>query len=383
MDSNKTNHFNPLVLVTAGALALSGCAPNLFGSATPPPVTTAAETVDANGIIAYDSFRVMVARDGDTIASMAGRVGLTDVVLARYNGLPLNYLLRQGDRLALPDDAQAQAVTDGWTPDVVTGVLDDLPDDVASGNAPDAAPGVQLTRHRVERGETAFTIARLYGVSVTALASWNGLAGDLELTLGRSLIIPPREQQTIPSPTPEATPVPVAVTPTPQASGISEPGTNTMVALPPSADEPLPEDLNPEPETLDGPKLAVQDNVGVPGKFLTPVSGKVVRGYSIAPGREKNEGLDFETAPGAAVKAAEAGEVALVSRSLGGLGTIVLVRHRDDIMTVYGRVDGVQVKKGQKISRGQAIGTVAEADRPIFHFEIRRGTQSIDPTPFL
>jgi len=72
-----------------------------------------------------------------------------------------------------------------------------------------------------------------------------------------------------------------------------------------------------------------------------------------------------------------------LKRSLGGLGTIVLIRHRDDIMTVYGRINGITVKKGDAVKRGQIIGKVADADRPIFHFEVRRGTQSIDPTPFL
>ena len=45
-------------------------------------------------------------------------------------------------------------------------------------------------RHRVEAGETAYSIARLYGVSVTALASWNGLGPDLAVRENQELLIP-------------------------------------------------------------------------------------------------------------------------------------------------------------------------------------------------
>ena len=328
-------------------LALTGCEGDIFGGGAPAATASvsADRQPDANGVIDYGDFKVIAARSDDTIGSMAGRVGLSDVVLARYNGLPTNYILRPGERLALPDDAQIAAVSDGWTPEVVTGVLDDLPDDAPASAVPNDAPGTQLTRHRVERGETAFSIARLYGVSVTALASWNGLSGDLDVAPGRSLIIPPTETPAARAP---------AVVDEPDAQ-ISEPGTTTEVALPPSADEPLPEDIAAVPDAPEGPALGNQSS-GNRATFLRPVDGSVVKGYSTTPGRSKNEGIDFQTVANAPVKAAEAGEVALVSRSLGGLGTIVLIRHQDDIMTVYGRVSDVTVEKGQRISRGQTIG---------------------------
>jgi len=42
----------------------------------------------------------------------------------------------------------------------------------------------------VARGETAFTIARLYNVSVRALSDWNGLGPDLEVREDQYLLIP-------------------------------------------------------------------------------------------------------------------------------------------------------------------------------------------------
>ena len=333
---------------------------------------------DPSGVITYDNFRVMVASEGDTIDKMAQRVGLTEVVLARYNGLPANYLLRKGDRLALPDEAQVQAVEQGWTPEVVTGVLDDLPDSPATTTTIPEPPGNLPLRHRVEPGETLFSIARLYGVSVTALASWNGIGGDLKVVDGRSLIIPFNQSVTAASTeVVEETPV------EDEPATASEPGEGTEVLAPPSATQPLPK--NPEvAEIPDGPDLGGNLTPAIAGeKMSKPVSGKVLRPFSAAPGRQKNDGIDYQTEAGAIVKAAASGEVALVSPSIG-LGQIILIRHRDNIISVYGRMSGdIRVKKGQKVRKGDVIGTVADGNPPTFHFEVRRGTTAIDPTPFL
>jgi len=367
-------------LILLATTAITGCASTPLGEAisnvmrgSDPAPNPPEPPKDENGIIAYNDFRVMVAEDGDTIASMANRVNLTEVVLARYNGLPANYLLRKGDRLALPDDAQVAAVEQGWTPEVVTGVLDDLPDTTTpAANIPEP-PGDLPLRHRVEPGETLFSIAKLYGVSVTALASWNGIGGDLEVSNGRSLIIPNNPAI--------AAAAPVVQDPLPATQ--SEPGEGTDIVAPPSATAPLPE--NPEVvEVPDGPDLSTPVTPAVAGeKMVKPVEGSIIRAFSAAPGRNKNDGIDFQTARGAVVKAAASGEVALVSPSIG-LGQIILIRHRDNIISVYGRMSSdVRVKKGQQVRKGEVLGTVADANPPTFHFEIRRGTTAIDPTPFL
>ena len=73
-------------------------------------------------------------------------------------------------------------------------------------------------------------------------------------------------------------------------------------------------------------------------------------------------------------------------KSLGGLGPIVLVRHPDEILTVYGRIDNVTVKKGDLVRSGQKIGVVSNATAPAeprMHFEVRRGAESLDPSQFL
>ena len=94
---------------------------------------------------------------------------------------------------------------------------------------------------------------------------------------------------------------------------------------------------------------------------------------------------DFATNAGDPVVAADKGTVALVSKSLGGLGTILLIRHENQFLTVYGRLGGVTVRKGDPVERGQVIATVADLTaprQPHLHFEVRKGAESVDPMQY-
>lgn len=304
---------------------------------------------DNRGVITYETYQVILAREGDSLASMASRVGLTATELADVNGLPVRYTPRAGEVLVLPENVGGAVVSSptGWSAQIATSAIENA---TPSNRQPEVGSPSEPLRHRVESGETAYTIARAYNVSVTALASWNGLDSDLAVRPGQQLIIPVADTANITPPAPAVAPTPA---PAPEAA--------PAVAAP-------------------APAPAPASNPGAP--FVAPVQGQIARGYQPT-GRNKNEGLDYATAANATVQAAGDGTVALVSESLGGLGTIVLIRHSNDLMTVYGRVSDVSVSKGQTVSQGQSIGKVATSDSPTMHFEVRVGTESVDPTRYL
>ena len=64
---------------------------------------------DSRGVITYATYQVAVARDGDTLATVASRVGTTTDELARRNALPEDYMLRPGEVLLLPDSVPRPA----------------------------------------------------------------------------------------------------------------------------------------------------------------------------------------------------------------------------------------------------------------------------------
>ncbi len=369
-------------LLLCSALALTACddfsLSDLNSKINPVPNGNATQLAprpqpDSRGVITYPNYQVIVAKRNDPIDAIAARVGMTGQDLARHNGLPADYIARRDEVLALPKGIiipEAGPATTGGTSieNIATAAIDRAGPTPVQTGAVQAGP--EPIRHVVENGETAYSIARLYSVSVTALASWNGLDRELSVRPGQQLLIPVtadgRVQTTSTAPAIEDATV--------------LPGAGSQAPEPPSAKLPLPTTLTAGalPES---PKLSDDRTpAGASGKLLRPVSGKVIRGYSNKKGG--NEGLDIAASVGTSVKAAEGGEVALISKS-SGQNTIILLRHPDNLYTVYSNVSDVAVKKGQTVNRGQNIAKVASGETPFLHFEIRRGTESVDPVPYL
>ena len=109
-----------------------------------------------------------------------------------------------------------------------------------------------------------------------------------------------------------------------------------------------------------------------------PVQGSIIRGYQ----KKKNDGVDISASPGTPVGAASDGTVAAITKDTQGV-PILVIRHAKDLLTVYANIDGIAVKKGDKVKRGQAIAKVRASDPAFLHFEVRQGFDSVDPMPYL
>ena len=336
---------------------------------------------DTRGIISYPNYQVAVARRGDTVADVAARAGIGAAELARYNGVTPQTRLREGEVMALPrrvsEPSAATGMQDG--PIVRSGEVDVA---AAAGEASGAAgptsvqtsplapAGPEPVRHRVERGETAYTIARLYGVSVRALAEWNGLGPDFAVREGQYLLIPvalgPEEAET-------------------RSAAAAPPGSGSPTPTPPSAARPLPEE-DPAPAAAaapEEPREPVQDlgretQTADGAQMVFPVDGPIIREYA----RGRNNGIAIGADAGTPVRAAAAGEVAAVTSNTDEV-SIVVVKHPDNLLTVYVNLDDISVKKGDSVSRGQTIARVADGDPSFLHFEVTRGTERVDPMPYL
>jgi murein DD-endopeptidase MepM/ murein hydrolase activator NlpD len=406
--------ISPRVSLLAGAacLTLAGCQQPLdldmrglgggFSTADAAQAALAARPLpDDRGVISYPNYQVAVARNGDTLADVARRVGTDPATLARFNGIDQTAQLRRDEIIALPARVPEPSPATGA---LSTGPIQPVDISTVAGGAIDrapATPGVRTTalspapaapaaqrtqsgtepvRHKVERGETAFTVARLYSVPAQDLAEWNGLGADFAIREGQYLLIP------VPSQNPPRT-APAATA----TAATTLPGAGSVTPTPPSAAKPLPAEVvapavapatTATAKPAEPPKpVADVGRTAAPapsGKFVRPVSGTIIRDYA----KGKNEGINIKAAPGTAVKAADAGTVAAITKSADGI-PIVVVRHADNLLTVYANVTDVGVQKGDTVTRGQNIAKLRGGDDSFVHFEVRRGFDSVDPNPFI
>jgi murein DD-endopeptidase MepM/ murein hydrolase activator NlpD len=333
---------------------------------------------DDRGVISYPSYQVAVAQRGDTLGALARRVGLPADELARFNGIQTGDPLRPGEIIALPrrvtePSPATGAITTGpilppSEVDITTLASDAIErSDPTPVTRTQPQTGAEPIRHQVKRGETAFTISRLYNVSVRSIAEWNGLDSDFSLREGQFLLIP------------------VANTAPPRSGATTAPGTGSPTPQPPSASQPLP-DETPEPAatTPSTPAAPVAD-VGrqtaasaSDAAMSFPVQGNIIREYS----KGRNDGIDIGAAVGTSVKAAASGQVAAITTNTDGIN-ILVVRHPNNLLTVYTHVDNITVTKGDAVSRGQSIAKVADFDPARVHFEVRDGFDSVDPMDYL
>ena len=328
---------------------------------------------DSRGIITYKDYQILVANGDETVEQIANRLNINPERLASYNGVVSSYLPRVEEVIALPIKISGKIINPNseWNIESTRKSIENSGNLNTNFGTPD-----NPLKHRVEIGDTAYSIARLYNVSVTSLSKWNGLDADLNVVVGRELIIPViLNNKNFKNPENEA--------PTPTE-------TNNNLSL----NEPK---LKKESQSSEKNEINIQTNVAkesqsneIIQKFIRPVNGIILRKYNPTAINNKNEGIDFAAKPGTPVKSTATGVVALISEPVGGLGKIILIKHKDSIISIYGRISEIKVVKGERVQAGQVIGNVeksfinedgTEKKQNYLHFELRKGTESLDPEP--
>ena len=319
---------------------------------------------DNRGIITYKDYQILVASGNETVKEISNRLNIDADRLASYNGVPSTYLPRKDEVLALPIKltGDLNSSSSEWTIEDTRSSIENIPNEGTNFGTPD-----NPIKHRVEPGDTAYSIARLYNVSITSLSKWNGLDADLNVIIGRELIIPVISNK-------KNTKLEVPST---------KPKEKITLENKPKKETFLAKENNTENEVKNDNKYKNQDSVL---KFTRPVNGEILRKYNPTSVSNKNEGIDFAAEEGTPIKSAAAGVVALISEPVGGLGKIILIKHKDSIISIYGRVKDIKVAKGDRIIPGQVIGSVEkssidEEKQNYLHFELRKGTESLDPEP--
>jgi len=142
------------------------------------------------------------------------------------------------------------------------------------------------------------------------------------------------------------------------------------VAVPAPAPPALPQSAAPAPaDSTSG------------GDFVWPAVGQVTQGFS----EPRNMGITIAGKPGEPIVAAADGRVIFSGPGPRGYGNLVILKHSNETLSVYGHNRTLLVKEGQNVKRGQRIAELGSsgADSPQLRFEIRKDGKPVDPRKYL
>jgi septal ring factor EnvC (AmiA/AmiB activator) len=123
------------------------------------------------------------------------------------------------------------------------------------------------------------------------------------------------------------------------------------------------------------------------GRLPWPARGRLLARYgsSKAEGKLKWSGVWISAPEGAPVRAVANGRVAYVGR-LQRFGLLAVVEHGDGYYTLYGHSADVLKNAGDRVRAGEVIaraGSSGGHDQPGVYFELRKGSQAVDPMEWL
>ena len=188
------------------------------------------------------------------------------------------------------------------------------------------------------------------------------------------------------SPTPRTTPDPAGVQSAPVRSGSIDSKAieaRPLGSTPPSSPSPaVPAPVAPAAGAAAGAAAAAPVEASKADiEWSWPSAGRVVQSFNDS----NSKGMSFATSTGDSVLAAADGRVIFSGVGPRGYGNLVIVKHSNDLLSVYAHNRSLLVKEGTTVKRGQKIAEAGDSTGGTqrLHFEIRQQGKPVDPARFL
>lgn len=241
-------------------------------------------------------------QDGDTIGGIADKFGVSEDTIRWQNSLNTKAAIKVGQKLEILP---------------VTGVA-----------------------HKVQKGDTVYTIAKKYESSPQAIVDFpfNTFMNDetFELAIGQVVIVPGGELQS--------------------------PSTGTI--------KPRVDRITPDAGT-----------VVASGSFVWPASGSITQNFVWY-----HKGIDIANRASPDVLAADSGSIVYAGCLNWGYGCHIIIDHANGFRTLYAHLQRIYVSVGQTVARGNAIGKMGSTGRSTgihLHFEVIRSGSYLNPLSVL
>ena len=308
----------------------------------------------------YSKKAPVSAPDNDVLTQSANSYRGSKTLFPRGSSAPLPILRDQGLAVTVPQTTQSS------TPNFAAGPTVPTPRKVVATNT---AVNQGSGYYTVSSGDTLNRIAFKNGVKVADLKAANGLSNS-NIRIGQKLVVPDASFKNL------------------------APDTTTTASITNVVPSAKPKTIAQAPVKKDDITQTAKVDTGQPApqktgidKLRWPAKGQISSSFGgKTDDGKRNDGLDILMPEGSDVKAAENGVVIYASNGLKGFGNTVLVRHDGELVTVYAHAKSLNVKRGDKVQRGQVIaqsGMTGSAKRPKLHFEVRHKATPKNPIIFL
>ena len=115
------------------------------------------------------------------------------------------------------------------------------------------------------------------------------------------------------------------------------------------------------------------------------LSGYGIRLHPVHKVKKLHTGIDFTAPRGTAIQATGNGKVVRVENRRSGYGKMVVIDHGYGYTSLYAHMQKIDVKKGQKVVKGQKIGEVGStgtSTAPHCHYEVRINGKAVNPIDY-
>ncbi len=283
-------------------------------------------------------YKTITVESGDNLIKIASQNKSTVREIATINDIKPPYKVYTGQKLKVPaNDSAESASVDGKT------------------------SGTAVYKYTVKSGDNLYSISKQVGVSVSDLIKYNNLQKPYRIYVGQKLN-------------------------TKNTSGAQDKAKKTSVNAEPTKQ-------NEEVKQTSTDKINKEEikNVDKADKQSTnllkwPVKGDVIKRFGKQENGEYNDAISIKAQKGDNIVAAENGEVAYTGNELKNYGNIIIVKHSNGILSIYGHCDTINVKVKDKVTKGQVIGTVGQTgtvSEPQLYFAVRKGRVAMDPLKYL
>lgn len=203
--------------------------------------------------------------------------------------------------------------------------------------------------HRVNKGETLYSIAWEYGLDVKEVAAWNAIRAPYT-------IYPDQLVRTRPVAKPRS---PKTRKPTRYSPSRAKKTTKSKTKT----------------------RRVVEHHGKISWQW--PTKGNIISKYSARDAGKK--GLDITGKQGQAIYAAASGDIVYSGSGLRGYGQLIIIKHNDTYLSAYAHNAQLHVREDQKVKKGQHIANMGSsgAGTPMLHFEVRRNGKPVDPLRYL